>query len=68
VTNPADQSVLLEPNEEQKLRLQLAQRNCELNISRRCGMEYEIGLYQTQKQIHKLAPLGANAGRVEGGA
>jgi hypothetical protein len=55
VTKSVDQPVILETTEEQKLRLQLAQRDCELNLSRRCGMESEIGLFQTQKRLHEFA-------------
>jgi hypothetical protein len=54
VTKPAGQ-VVLEATEEQKLRLQLAQGDRDLNLSRRCAMESEIGLYQTQKRLHELA-------------
>ena len=55
MTKPVDQPVPFEITEEQKLRLQLAQRDCELNLSRRYEMKSEIGLFQSQKQLHEFA-------------
>jgi hypothetical protein len=46
VTEHADQRVPLEPTEEQKLRLKVAQLQCHLNIARRCVVEGDIRLYQ----------------------
>jgi hypothetical protein len=46
VTEHADQAVPLEPTEEQKLRLKVAQLQCHLNIARRCLIEGDIRLYQ----------------------
>jgi hypothetical protein len=45
VTEHADQ-LPLEPTEEQKLRLKVAQLQCHLNIARRCLIEGDIRLYQ----------------------
>ena len=59
----ADQPVLLAPNEEQKLRLQLAQRDRGLNLSRRCGMESEIGSYKAKRQFHELARRSESGAR-----
>ena len=42
----ADKLVFLEPTEVQKLRLALAQRDCDVNIARRCHIESEMRLYQ----------------------
>jgi hypothetical protein len=42
----ADKRVCLEPSEVQKLRLQLAQRDCQLNIAERCHMETELRLHR----------------------
>jgi hypothetical protein len=46
VTEHADQPVPLEPTEEQKLPLKVAQLQCHLNIARRCLVEGDIRLYQ----------------------
>jgi hypothetical protein len=46
MTEHADQPVPLEPTEEQKLRLKVAQLRCHLNIARRCLVEGDIRLYQ----------------------
>lgn len=42
----ADKPISLEPTEEQKLRLQLAQRDCELNLANRRHIEAEMRFYQ----------------------
>ena len=47
----ADKRVSIELTEVQKLRLQLAQRNCDLNIARRCHMETELRLHQAMLTI-----------------
>jgi hypothetical protein len=51
VTEHADQPVPLEPTEEQKLRLKVAQLQCHLNIARRCLIEGDIRLYQGMLSI-----------------
>lgn len=35
----------------QKLRLQLAQRNCDLKIARRCHMEAQLRFYQLAHEV-----------------
>jgi hypothetical protein len=51
VSKSTNQPVPLETTEEQKFRLQLAQRNYDLNLLRRFTMESEIGFYKAQKQL-----------------
>jgi hypothetical protein len=46
VTNHADKPSFLEPDEAQKLKLQLALRDCELNIEERNRIEAELRLYE----------------------
>jgi hypothetical protein len=51
VSEHADKRVSLELTEVQKLRLQLAQRDCQLNVARRCHMETELRLHQAMLMI-----------------
>jgi hypothetical protein len=55
MTKKANKSVLLEPSDEQKLRLELAQSKCHLNIEARWRLEAEQRFFESQILLYRLA-------------
>ncbi len=55
MTEHADKRVSIEPTEEQKLRLLLAQRDCDVNIQARGRLEAELRFLELAYQVAQAA-------------